>query len=235
MFAVGDVISYLEMCQEEGTQLQRGMNFQLRSGHSVVLMSRRNDAPYADAVADDGQTIVYEGHDTPRAQDTSIPKLLDQPAQHASGRLTQNGLFEKAANDFRAGGRPAEHVRVYEKLYPGIWVFNGTFALTSADRVREDDRLVFKFRLELIDEYATETESHRPRNVADLPHARVIPSEVKLAVWRRDQGRCVRCKATDNLNFDHVLPYSRGGASITADNVQILCARHNLEKGARIE
>jgi 5-methylcytosine-specific restriction endonuclease McrA len=67
-----------------------------------------------------------------------------------------------------------------------------------------------------------------------LPHARVIPTAVKLEVWRRDRGRCVQCGAQDNLHFDHVLPYSRGGASILADNVQILCARHNLEKGAQI-
>jgi hypothetical protein len=32
-----------------------------------------------------------------------------------------------------------------------------------------------------------------------------------------------------------VLPYSKGGTSIAAENVQLLCARHNLEKSDRIE
>ena len=63
----------------------------------------------------------------------------------------------------------------------------------------------------------------------------MIPSAVKLAVWKRDDGRCVVCGASDELHFDHVIPYSAGGSSITADNVQILCARHNLEKSDRIE
>jgi hypothetical protein len=36
------------------------------------------------------------------------------------------------------------------------------------------------------------------------------------------------------LHFDHDLPYSKGGASITEDNVQLMCARHNLQKGAKI-
>jgi 5-methylcytosine-specific restriction endonuclease McrA len=70
---------------------------------------------------------------------------------------------------------------------------------------------------------------------ADQPMSRLIPSSVKHEVFKRDRGRCVICGATDYLHFDHELPYSRGGAGITADNVRILCARHNLSKGARIE
>jgi hypothetical protein len=38
------------------------------------------------------------------------------------------------------------------------------------------------------------------------------------------------CGASDDLHFDHDLPFSLGGTSITADNVQLLCARHNLAK-----
>ncbi len=41
--------------------------------------------------------------------------------------------------------------------------------------------------------------------------------------------------ATDELHFDHDLPYSKGGTSITADNVKILCARHNLQESDKIE
>jgi 5-methylcytosine-specific restriction endonuclease McrA len=36
------------------------------------------------------------------------------------------------------------------------------------------------------------------------------------------------------LHFDHDLPYSKGGTSITEDNVQLMCARHNLKKGNKI-
>ncbi|MBI5265885.1 MAG: HNH endonuclease, partial [candidate division Zixibacteria bacterium] len=57
----------------------------------------------------------------------------------------------------------------------------------------------------------------------------------KRIVWQRDGGKCVKCGATDELHFDHDIPYSKGGTSISADNVRILCARHNLQKGAKIE
>ena len=38
------------------------------------------------------------------------------------------------------------------------------------------------------------------------------------------------CGAIDDLHFDHDLPFSLGGTSLNASNVQLLCARHNLEK-----
>jgi hypothetical protein len=60
MLTPGDVVSYLEMCQEEAVNLQRGMNFRLRDGTSVVLMSVRPGAPYADRVEDEGRTLIYD-------------------------------------------------------------------------------------------------------------------------------------------------------------------------------
>jgi len=53
----GEVISYLQMCTEEGASLQRGMNFKLRPSHSVVLMSVRAGAPYKDVVIDEGADL----------------------------------------------------------------------------------------------------------------------------------------------------------------------------------
>ena len=64
---------------------------------------------------------------------------------------------------------------------------------------------------------------------------RVIPTHVKLEVWQRDGAKCSMCGATDELHFDHILPFAKGGTSLTAANVQLLCARHNLAKSDRIE
>jgi HNH endonuclease len=62
---------------------------------------------------------------------------------------------------------------------------------------------------------------------------RHIPREVKVEVWHRDGGRCVQCSAVEYLEFDHVIPHSRGGANTVA-NVQILCRKCNGEKSDRI-
>lgn len=66
-------------------------------------------------------------------------------------------------------------------------------------------------------------------------HPREIPPMVKLEVWTRDRGRCAKCGTKTLLQFDHVIPWSQGGSSLTADNIQILCAKHNNEKRARID
>jgi len=63
--------------------------------------------------------------------------------------------------------------------------------------------------------------------------SRHIPQDVKLAVWQRDQGKCIQCSAISYLEFDHIIPFSKGGAS-TINNVQLLCRKCNLEKGDRI-
>ncbi|MEV6388933.1 TerD family protein [Nocardia xishanensis] len=62
---------------------------------------------------------------------------------------------------------------------------------------------------------------------------RSIPQEVKAEVWQRDSGKCVECGSGHYLEFDHVIPLSRGGAT-SASNLQILCRACNRAKGARI-
>jgi len=225
-----EIISYLEMCSREGTSLQRGMNFGLGSDHSVVLMSVRPNAPYRDRLEDEGTILIYEGHDEPRSYTVPHPKNVDQPERTPYGTLTQNGRFSQAAQDYKDRRRPPELVRVYENLRQGIWSYNGVFHLLDTWQEDDGDRKVFKFKLVAVEgeeDFGHPPSSHPGRR-------RVIPTSVKLAVWRRDGGKCIVCGATEDLHFDHDLPYSKGGASITEDNVQLMCARHNLEKGAKI-
>lgn len=67
----------------------------------------------------------------------------------------------------------------------------------------------------------------------DLLHNRTIPGEIQREIYERDKGKCVKCGSSKNLHFDHILPYSKGGTSKTASNIQLLCAKHNLQKGAK--
>ena len=67
-----------------------------------------------------------------------------------------------------------------------------------------------------------------------IEHTRIIPSHIIQEVWKRDKGKCVICHKENNLHYDHYLPFSKGGSSITSDNIRILCSRHNLEKSNKI-
>ncbi len=231
VFRPGDVVSYLEMCAPFGVNLQRGMNFRIRNGESLILMSRRSGAPYEDRVEEGGQVIIYEGHDVPRTKGVRDPKKFDQPEFHPTGRPTQNGLFAQAARRFISGVGGPERVRVFEKIRDGIWVYNGLFEMIDAWQETSGCRQVFKFKLQVVDDRPLSEGSV----TASTEHDRVIPSQIKLEVWKRDKGRCVACGSSENLHFDHIIPYSRGGSSKDARNIQILCARHNLEKKDAIQ
>lgn len=63
---------------------------------------------------------------------------------------------------------------------------------------------------------------------------RYIPSSVKIAVWRRDGGKCVECGSKEKLEYDHIIPVSKGGSN-TERNIQLLCEKCNRKKSASIE
>jgi Holliday junction DNA helicase RuvB len=64
-------------------------------------------------------------------------------------------------------------------------------------------------------------------------NSRFIPEKVRNRVWRRDGGKCVQCGSNKNLEFDHVIPLSKGGSNTTR-NLQLLCEKCNREKYNKI-
>jgi hypothetical protein len=225
------IYSYREMCNQEDVQtLQRGMNFHMKPQYSLILMSRRSNAPYSDRILGDSITIEYEGHDQPRSESVD-PKHCDQPERTKHGKLTQNGLFVESIKRYKEGISSPETVKVYEKIIAGVWSLKGMFALIDY-RVQNDGlRNAFVFTLRLIEDALPNT-TNPEREIA---HTRLIPSEVKKEVWKRDQGKCVLCGSVKNLHFDHDLPFSRGGTSVTEKNIRLLCAKCNLSKSDKIE
>ena len=222
------LIRYNELVMnEDGIQVQRGMNFGIRGSYSIVLMSTEKNAPYVDEILYGG-VIKYEGHDKERIP-AHEKKLVDQPMANKTGTLTQNGLFFQAAENYKEGRReePAK-MKVYRKIKMGIWVDMGFYNLIDGFIEHDGNRNVFKFLLEPIFD---EIEPDKMEKV-DLVHNRSIPGDVMQEVYVRDGGKCTHpdCDATDNLHFDHKIPYSKGGSSKTAKNIQLLCARHNLSK-----
>ncbi len=227
----GDIIKYVEMNMAEGGSFQKGMNFRPRGGTSLFLMSTRRGAPYNDRVEKQGRVLIYEGHNAKRSRGGPDPAMIDQPAVTPSGRFTENGRFAIAARAFKQKRAPAEPIRVYDKVHEGIWVYNGLFNLVDAWQEESGQRKVYKFKLVLAEDQTTSP----ARAALEIEHTRVIPTPVKQEVWLRDKGRCVICGGDKNLHFDHIIPWSKGGSSLVAENIQLLCAKHNLAKHDRIE
>lgn len=66
-----------------------------------------------------------------------------------------------------------------------------------------------------------------------VTHGGYISPATRRLVWRRDDGKCRRCGSKVELQFDHIVPRSRGGAGCAA-NVELLCKRCNLCKAASV-
>lgn len=65
-------------------------------------------------------------------------------------------------------------------------------------------------------------------------HRERIPEQVRIEVWRRDDGKCARCGSREKLEYDHIVPVSKGGSN-TARNIELLCETCNRKKSDHIE
>lgn len=68
---------------------------------------------------------------------------------------------------------------------------------------------------------------------------RSIPAQIRKAVFERDGGRCAfihrdgrGCGSTRRLEFDHIVPFARGGKT-TIENLRLLCRAHNQHEAER--
>ena len=62
---------------------------------------------------------------------------------------------------------------------------------------------------------------------------RTLTDSVRAAILLRDRGRCRRCGSARDLEVDHIVPFSKGGAS-EEWNLQTLCRRCNRRKWKKL-
>jgi 5-methylcytosine-specific restriction endonuclease McrA len=80
------------------------------------------------------------------------------------------------------------------------------------------------------------SEAKRVASANRIPDASLrefISESVRHNVWERDGGAFRQCGANSDLQYDHLIPVSLGGAN-TEDNLQILCATCDRQKGASV-
>ena len=68
----------------------------------------------------------------------------------------------------------------------------------------------------------------RPGRVVGNP----LPSAwVRMYVWSRDHGRCVRCGGQEQVWFEYIVPVMAGGGT-TEQNIRLMCERCSRDAGA---
>jgi len=78
-----------------------------------------------------------------------------------------------------------------------------------------------------------QSETEQTEHLEKSSRSRTISQEIKDKVWNRDGGRCILCGSNEFIEFDHIIPFSKGGAN-TYRNIQILCQSCNRSKSDSI-
>lgn len=94
---------------------------------------------------------------------------------------------------------------------------------TSAQAICQE--LVSSGFLESVTAEQVATSSQPPKSNA----SRHIPDPVKVLVFQRDKGLCVWCGTDQTIEYDHIIPVSKGGLPIIS-NLQLLCRSCNRKK-----
>jgi hypothetical protein len=226
------IISYRELCNKINVNtIQKWMNFRIKNWLTIVLMSVREWSPYNDEIDNINNLLIYEWHDLPKTIDVYDSKIIDQPLITKKWTLTENWKFVKSIEDFKKWLIEPEKVLVFEKLSSWIWSEKWLFQLINY-KIEKDynNRNVFKFILKPLDE---DIEISHKQDYSE--HTRLIPTHVKIEVFKRDKWKCVLCWYDKNLHYDHDFPFSKWWSSLTSKNVRILCAKCNLKKSDNIE
>ena len=122
------------------------------------------------------------------------------------------------------------------------WIKNGYLykdALYEFDRDDYTDKERFLLILELEDKERQKFEGLKRKfelsqEIEKIPKREAIPEAVRIAVWRRDNGKCAKCGSRVNLEYDHIIPVSKGGSN-TVRNIELLCEECNRKKKDKIE
>ena len=116
----------------------------------------------------------------------------------------------------------------YAFLRDTLFVFDGQYSEDEMQMLMSEYMRSLQERMQVAAE-----ERDTLRNMEESERPSEIPERVRTYVWRRDMARCAVCGSVQDLEFDHIIPRSRGGAS-TVGNVQIICASCNEKKRAQV-
>ncbi len=124
-----------------------------------------------------------------------------------------------------------------------VLVLNASYEPLNVTTVRRAYVLVFKGKAEVVEELdrplMSATRTYPWPHVIRLVQYVRVPHGVqrkisRRALFARDGWRCAYCgSSAGRLTLDHVVPRSRGGASVW-ENVVTSCAPCNLRKGDRL-
>ena len=190
--------------------------------------------------------ITFYLNNTNVPVDPSDIKLPDEPIPITDLKMFKEPIEQKIRElEHERDSLKAEldknmHLSEKSPLYlddrSGRWLYqDAVYEVTGGHSDDEKKLLILEFSDKELRRFERLKNKFSGKKSDEVKYERVrIPEEVRIAVWRRDQGRCARCGSRENLEYDHIVPVSKGGGN-TERNIELLCQDCNRSKGNRIE
>jgi hypothetical protein len=151
----------------------------------------------------------------------------------ASGKRTFDARWRKVQVDAILAVQAESPVALLRDDERAYWVFKDCFYWEDENLSAEDVKALVLQRIRRRERQLATAHSLMRAEEAGQALRPPVAIEVRRAVFERDGGRCVDCGGNFDLQYDHVIPFSLGGATTVA-NLQLLCADCNRSKGAAL-
>jgi len=150
-----------------------------------------------------------------------------------SGRKVIELRWTKAQAGAAQQAQVSEPVQVCRDGRRSLWHYSDGFYWDDDGLDADDVKALVLQRKRRMKQKLSSARSMMRAEEAGRPTRAPIPTELRRAVFERDGGRCVECGGAFDLQYDHILPVARGGAT-TLENLQLLCADCNRRKSDSI-
>lgn len=201
----------------------------------AYIASLSPSAPRRDVVTRQGPMIVAKSQWPPAPEGAGVPGAGAPAGQQKALDIVEALDAERRRLHFDVGPDTADLIERAREI------LRHKFPLASLeDIVREALNVLLDMK-----DWDRKADKGRPappgaEAEGDGSATRSIPMWVRREVWKRDEGRCAyvaedgtNCAERSWLEFDHVVPFARGGRSDDPGNIRLLCRAHNQLEARR--
>ncbi|MFZ2385649.1 MAG: HNH endonuclease [Candidatus Omnitrophota bacterium] len=175
----------------------------------------------------------------------SVEQILDSNMDHGDKEYLLLSIHGCSYDDAVKYRRQQKLISRYQTLSPEDIILNGD--IEDGDRIYLLQK-VHKYSSDEVEELFNTVRKEAKKAKLNMVKGRIagkikefygrvssdeerapISDKVKMYVWQRDGGKCVKCGSQEKLEYDHIIPFSKGGSN-SERNIQILCEKCNREK-----
>ena len=218
-------------------------------GYSEPSASRRiqaarmlNEMPYIDKKIADGslnmtniqmagQLFKNEEIESPEIKKEILARIEHATKKECEGELMKFRTQEPVPKERIQQVTSELHSLKINICNETLDLFEEAKAVVAHNRISQDQLLnkLLKTSLPIWKSKKFKTNAKFTTLAASPSISRYIPATIKKQVYERDGGRCVKCRSTYKLEYDHIIPFSEAGKH-TLGNLRLLCFSCNQRR-----